>query len=84
MVDQINTSSAISLCNLEKNKKAIIVAITASHKAAKRLADLGLTPNTPIKIIRKTMFCGPMEVRVRGINIALGKGVASKILVKQP
>ena len=72
----------ITLCNLEKGVKATIVEIIADNKATKRLADLGLTPNTPITIIRKTMFCGPMEVQVRGANIALGKGVAAKVLVK--
>ncbi len=75
--------NAISLCDLEKDQNALIVAIIAGHKSAKRLADLGLTPNTPIKILRKTIFCGPMEVQVRGMNLVLGKGVAAKVLVKK-
>jgi Fe2+ transport system protein FeoA len=78
----MNEHTIISLCDLEKNQEATIVIINTNDKEAKRLADLGLTPNTPIKIIRKTMFCGPMEVHVRGANIALGKGLAAKILVK--
>ncbi len=83
MTEQAHTLNTISLCDLEKNQKATIVAITANDKKAKRLADLGLIPNTPIEIIRKTMFCGPMEIKVRGINIALGQGVAANILVKK-
>jgi DtxR family transcriptional regulator, Mn-dependent transcriptional regulator len=75
--------NVISLCDLEKNQQAIIVAITAGHKAAKRLADSGLTPSTTIKIIRKTIFCGPMEIQVRGTKMVLGKGVAAKIFVKK-
>lgn len=73
----------MSLCDLKKNQLAVIVVITAKHKEAKRLADLGLTPNTPIKILRKTLFCGPMEIQVRGTKLILGKGLATKIFVKK-
>jgi len=73
----------INLTSLEKNQHAVIISITAGHKAAKRLADMGLTPNTPVMIVRKTLFCGPIEIKVRGSNLILGKGVASKILVKK-
>lgn len=73
----------ISLCDLKKNQEAVIVSVTAGLKVAKRLADLGLTPNTTIKVLRKTIFCGPVEVQVRGTNLILGKGMATKILVKK-
>ena len=73
----------INLTSLKKNQHAVIISITAGHKAAKRLADMGLTPNTPVMIVRKTLFCGPIEIKVRGSNLILGKSVASKILVKR-
>ena len=72
----------ISLYDLEKNMEASITTVHASPKTVKRLADLGLTPNTSIKIVRKTLFCGPLEVQARGLNIALGKGIATKIFVR--
>ncbi|CAL7962448.1 ferrous iron transport protein A [Gammaproteobacteria bacterium] len=75
--------NVITLSALEKNHEAIIVAVTAGHKAAKRLADLGLTPNTTIKILRRTLFCGPMEIQARGSKLILGKGVTTKILVRK-
>ena len=73
----------ISLSNLEKNQLAVIVAITAGHKSAKRLADMGLTPNTKIQILRKTLFCGPIEIKARESHLILGKGLTKKILVKK-
>ncbi len=75
--------NVIALSTLEKNHEAIVVAVTAKHKAAKRLADLGLIPNTTIKILRKTLFCGPMEILARGSKLILGKSVTTKILVKK-
>lgn len=70
-----------TLANLKENQFAKISAINAGHKAAKRLADLGLTPNTKIKILRKVSNYGPIEIEVRGASLILGKGLVTKILV---
>ena len=50
--------------------------------AAKRLADLGLTPGTEIKLIRKINPYGPLEIEARGSNIVLGRGIALKIRIE--
>lgn len=73
----------ISLVNLAKNQHATILAITAGAKTTKRLADLGVTPNTQIKILRKAAPQGPIEIEIRGSSLVLGKGIVSKISVKQ-
>jgi len=49
--------------------------------AAKRLADLGLTPGTEFQVLRKIHSYGPIEIEVRGSNIALGRGIALKIQI---
>jgi Fe2+ transport system protein FeoA len=75
--------NTINLVTLKKDQRAIIVSVTAGHKATKRLADLGLTPNTQIKVLRKAGAHGPIEIKVRGANLILGKGIISKILVER-
>ena len=47
----------------------------------KRLTDLGLTPGTKVTVVQSAPFKGPLEVRVRGSRLALGRGMASRILV---
>lgn len=79
----MSKESLITLCDLKKGQKASIIDIDAGSKATKRLVDMGLTPNTEIEIIRKTLFCGPVEVKVRGSNIILGTQIAAKIFVKK-
>lgn len=76
-------NNEMNLTYLEKDQHAIVVSTAMDHKATKRLADLGLTPNTQIKILRKAGACGPIEIEVRGSNLILGKGIVSKILVKR-
>nr|MDO8097824.1 FeoA family protein [Candidatus Njordarchaeota archaeon] len=46
-----------------------------------RLMELGLTPGTEVTILNSAPFYGPLEVCVRGCKIALGRELASRILV---
>jgi Fe2+ transport system protein FeoA len=48
---------------------------------AKRLSDLGLTPGTKVTVVKSAPFRGPLEVCVRGSRLAIGRGMASRILV---
>ncbi len=48
----------------------------------KRLIDMGLTPGTRVTVVRSAPFHGPLEVLVRGSRLALGRGMAEKILVE--
>ena len=50
-------------------------------RCVKRLTDLGLTPGTKVTVVKSAPFKGPLEVRVRGSRLALGRGMASRILV---
>ena len=47
----------------------------------KRLTDLGLTPGTNVTVVKSAPFKGPLEVCVRGSRLAIGRGMASRILV---
>ena len=47
----------------------------------KRLADLGLTPGTKVTVVKSAPFNGPLEVCFRGSRLAIGRGMASRILV---
>ena len=47
----------------------------------KRLSDLGLTPGTNVTVVQSAPFNGPLEVTVRGSRLAIGRGMASRILV---
>jgi Fe2+ transport system protein FeoA len=76
---EINTRS---LVELKDGQTGHVVTITGGRMAAKRLADLGLTPGVEIKIIRKSLFSGPVQVEFCGSKFLLGKGLASKILVQ--
>jgi ferrous iron transport protein A len=78
----ISESNVTVLTNMRDGQAGTIISIDAGKKATKRLADLGLIPGKDIKILRKTLFSGPVEIRVSGSRLAIGRGLASKIVVE--
>ena len=71
----------IPLINLKEGQKGIIISISGGRNVIQRLTDMGLTPGTEIKMLRNGPLC-PVEISVRGFNLALGNGLAAKIIVK--
>lgn len=75
------------LCDLEPGEKATIVRVSQEDsKMLHYLATLGLMPNIEIEIEEIAPFGGPLLIRikgkgVRGSKYALGREIASKILV---
>jgi ferrous iron transport protein A len=57
-----------------------IVAVRAGWGLQRRLADLGLTPGVRVRVISSSKP-GPVVLDVRGSRLALGYGVAHKIMV---
>jgi ferrous iron transport protein A len=53
--------------------------IDAGRQVTHRLTELGLTPGVELTIIQDSG--GPLLISVRGSRIAIGRGMANKILV---
>jgi Fe2+ transport system protein FeoA len=47
----------------------------------RRLEDMGLTPGTRVMVVKSAPFHGPIEIHVRGSRLAIGRGMAERILV---
>ena len=58
-----------------------IVEIRAGRKAMRRLSDLGFLAGSIIRVL-KSFSSGPILLEVRGSRIALGRGIAMKVLVE--
>ena len=57
-----------------------VVSIKAGWGLQRRLADMGLTPGVQVRIIN-SQRPGPVVLEVRGSRLALGHGIAHKIMV---
>lgn len=46
-----------------------------------RMAELGLTAGTPVVVTKRSLWGGPLELRVRGCKLSLRREVAQRIQV---
>jgi len=74
---------SVTLAGLSQGEKGVVVFALGGHGIVRRLAEMGLTPGTDVTVLRSAPFHGPIEISVRGVSLALGRGVASKIFVKR-
>jgi len=74
--------SIVTLLSLSAGDEGEVVSIRGGRGMVQRLLDMGLTPGTRIKVIRRAPF-GPIEISVRGYHLALGRGIAGRIWVRR-
>ena len=70
------------LTECKKGEETKVIGVNAGFRAKRRLANLGIVPGTIIKKKTQAPFHGPLEIIVKGSTLAIGRGLASKILVK--
>jgi ferrous iron transport protein A len=61
-------------------ENVVIAAVRAGWGLKRRLADIGLTPGTEVKVISSGRP-GRVVLDLNGLSLALGHGVAGKIVV---
>lgn len=69
-----------NLLSIKPNKSCTVKEIASCGMARRRLCELGLNKGTPIKVIKNDF--GPIILNIYGHKLALGRGLAKKILVE--
>ena len=73
-----------SMFPLSNARSRDLLEVTDTFGCGRRrghLAALGLTPGTEIKVCSN--LGGPLVIEVRGSRLSLGRGIASKIMVRK-
>ena len=76
-----STTNEVLLSSLKVGEKATIKSFTGGSSAKQRLIDMGLTVGTEVDITKCAPFSGPVCLCVRDSCLAIGHGLASKIIV---
>ncbi|MBD3263892.1 MAG: ferrous iron transport protein A [Candidatus Omnitrophica bacterium] len=74
----------IDLIRLKKGKVAKVVEIEGGSSCQQRLNNLGIRQGVLISKISASETRGPIIVKAGHTQIALGRGMASKIIVEEP
>lgn len=77
------TAEAFPLSMARPGDEVVVKAIMAGQGAYYRALSLGIAPGTRLKVIDNPIQYpwSPVIVRIRGVEVALGRGLAEKILV---
>ena len=74
------TSQGMPLAMARHGELVTVIGVRAGWGLQRRLADMGLTPGIQIRVINSQMP-GPVLIDLRGSRVALGRGVAQKVMV---
>ncbi len=69
------------LSMVSQGEKVQVIRIDAGWGLQRRLADMGLTPGLKVRVVG-SQRPGAVVLDVRGSRLALGRGIAHKIMVK--
>ena len=72
----------VSLADMEPGQSGILVEIMGGHGMVRRLGALGLRLCKRVRKVSSMLMRGPIVVEVDGFQIAIGYGMASRIIVE--
>jgi DtxR family Mn-dependent transcriptional regulator len=78
----LGTSLLRCLTECKKGEVVYVVNVNAGFKAKRRLANLGIVPGVKILKKKSAPLKGPLEIIVKGSSLVIGRGLASKIIVR--
>lgn len=70
------------LCMAGTGEAVRVVGIWARGGLARKLADMGLVPGAEIRLVNR-QGAGPVLIDLKGSRLALGRGMAMKIMVEE-
>jgi ferrous iron transport protein A len=74
---------AITLDQVNENRKAQVIDIQGGQGIRQRLSQMGIHPGDRITILRYGALRGPLLIEIHGSQVALGRGIASRIIVEE-
>ncbi len=70
------------LIHSKTNVNLIFTSVEGGRSAVQRLTDMGLLPGEKLKVLHSSGY-GPVTVLIKGAKVALGHGLAAKIIVEE-
>ncbi|OGS18220.1 MAG: hypothetical protein A3J83_05045 [Elusimicrobia bacterium RIFOXYA2_FULL_40_6] len=72
----------INLTQLKNDEKARVICVEGGHCFIRRLETMGITPGVEIIKTSSHFLCGPLIVSVKSTKVAIGHGMARRVMVE--
>ncbi len=75
----MDLEATMKVADLEIGEGGTVSRVLGKGAVSKRLMELGIVPGAKIRLIKMAPFGDPIEIRVRGFNLAIRKSEAEAI-----
>jgi ferrous iron transport protein A len=72
----------LTLAEMRTGQTGTVVGVMGGHGLIRRLDALGIRPGRKVTKLSSTLFRGPIILRVNSTQVAVGFGMARKIIVE--
>jgi len=72
----------VPLSSLKPGERGVVVDIKGGPNFRSKLVSVGLTPGVTVQVIESYGY-GPIVLYVGGTRLAVGRGMASRVLVRK-
>jgi ferrous iron transport protein A len=79
----IKQDNKYTLDKVEINKDVYVVEIIGGWGIRQRLNQMGIHPGDKIIVKRSGIMKGPLHIKVHGMEVALGRGMAKKVVIQE-
>ena len=78
----IHQNEQLPLAEMRTGQTGTVVGVMGGHSLIRRLDALGIRPGRKVTKLSSTLFSGPIILRVNNTQVAVGFGMARKIIVE--
>lgn len=79
---KLSETRILPLSALQAGQSGKVLEIEGGWHLRRRLNQIGIHVGDQLQVVRGAMFGGPVLIRIHFCEIALGKGMADRIIVK--
>ena len=77
----MNRNDQLTLAEMRTGQTGTVVEVLGGHGFIRRLDALGVRPGKKVTKVSSTLFRGPVILRVDNAQVAVGFGMARKIII---
>jgi ferrous iron transport protein A len=78
----MNQKGQLTLAEMKTGQTGTVVGVLGGRGLIQRLDALGIRPGKKVTKVSSTLFRGPVMLRVNSTQVAVGFGMARKIVVE--
>ena len=72
----------VTLAQMQNGQNGTVVQIHGGHRLVNRLGALGIRPGQRIAKFSSMFMRGPVTIQVNGVQVAIGFGMAKRIIIE--